>query len=252
MLGAADDPGGLGGGGDPADRVALGGAAGDRAAVAVEARGVLEVEAEQEAGDALGLGPVAGGGEGDRGGRRRRAARRRPSRRGRRRRRRRCGVGQGAQDEQRALVHLPRPGRRARAERAAAREPAPVGGCGLVRGRRGSPGQRHCPPPFTRSSTPAEPLRDHNRQLVRRAPPAPTTDPRCAEPRHGPQHVRARQVALPDRVRPPHRQRRPAADPHPRHDPGVGTRPSPPPAARPGCRSAPAPPAPRRRSTTSP
>src|SRR6187402_3202767 len=56
---------GLGGGGDPADRVALGGAIGDWAAVPVEAGGVLKAEAEQEAGDALGFRPVAGGGEGD-------------------------------------------------------------------------------------------------------------------------------------------------------------------------------------------
>ena len=85
------EAGGAGGGRDPAAGVALGLASGDRRAVAVEAGRGVEVEAEQEAGDAPGLG--VGSRPRRRRARppRRRAARRRPSRPARRRRPRRCG-----------------------------------------------------------------------------------------------------------------------------------------------------------------
>ena len=232
------DAGGAGGGGDPAEGVALGGAAGDRGAGFGEAGGRVEVEARQELRHAAGVGVVAGRFEGERGGRG--VARPDVCPAVPRPRRDRAGPPRGERmdRQQRAFVHRPCPGGRTGAERSRSGEPA-AGLRGRVRGDGPGRGRGEVRPDPTVRAEKIEPpglpgagaldavdldaereLRsrprldrdDEGRSLGRgghRHPPA-------AEPRHRPYDVRPRQVALRHRVGFPHR---PTV--HPRHDAGV-------------------------------
>ena len=154
-------------------------------------------------------------------------------------------VGQRPQDEQRALVHPPRPGRRAGAERSAPAQPAPCRRRSRRR-RSGAPARhrgrtRRPPPSRLRSERDRGRPDSARRSRARRR--APRTRSRPAPPpnaRHRAQHVGPRQVALADRRRPAtaaaagRRRRRPAARSR------CPRAPSPRPAAPAGCRSAPA------------
>ena len=150
---------------------------GDRGAVAVEARRRVEVEAEQEAGDAPRLAAVARRGEAPSRRRRRRAARRRPSRRERPRRPRPC-AGRSAPAAPAASARTSAapnaaPRRRAAAPRG---DPAPIA-------------------PEPRSSPPSE--RSDRPRACRRL------GPRCRRT------LVPGQVALPHRVGSPERDQRP-------------------------------------------
>ena len=109
------------------------------------------------------LGPVAGGGEGECDGRRVTGPDVGPTVAGAGDDGPGSAVGQSPQDEQRALVHPPRPGRRTAPQRPGRGQPAPVSGGG---------------------SGPSEPADERWRCV--------------AEPGDGPQHVGPRQVALVD------------------------------------------------------
>lgn len=111
---------------DPARGVALGRAHGDRLAGSPEPCRGLEVEAEQEAGSAPRLGPIARGGEGDRGGGRVARPDVRPALPRTRDDGAGARVGQRPQDEQRTPVHPARPSGRPTAQRPSPRQPAPV------------------------------------------------------------------------------------------------------------------------------
>ena len=233
----------------------------DRASVVMEARRGAEIERGQEVGDPPGLAPVPGAGEGDRrGGRIARPdvcpavanpGRHRPA----------AAIGEGAQDEQRALPHAHRPGGSAGRQRAPAGQPAPVGadGRGDQRpGRARRPGGAWVADDAPVEASPPLPLESRRRRpgefRGRRAALAGAPqveaqnqpqrlaagpadldpagqrsvpggvgqgDPRPPQPRDRAEDVGARQVALADPARPPEGPRGAAARGDPDDDPGV-------------------------------
>ena len=266
MPGAADDPAACAGGGDPADRVALRGTARDGAAVAVEARSVLEPEPEQELGHPLGFGAVAGGRVRRSPPPRRPAARRRPSRRERRRRRRRCSrsVRAWRTSSERSYMARAHPGAPVPSGRRAAsqRRSASLPGQGLLaeanavvpayRGQCVAVRRPHRPSPALESSARAQLMAALTRSLTPlpcTASPAPSLAP-LAESRPAPRRSSRRSAARWSPADSAAAPRPPATSAATRRRPGPRAgfpcrpRRSPPPAAPPGCRSAPVPPAP--------
>ena len=206
------EAGGAGGGLDPARGVALGVAARDGVPGTVEPRRLGEVEAEQEVGDVSGLLAITRRGEGDRH-RTRVAGPDVGPAVASSRHYRSVTRGQRPHDEQRALVEALCPGRRPAAERQRPLQPAPVTRCRL--------GDDRPRPPVVEVDAAAAVEVAPEGQLARRGGARAAERPavgraldfhaRSAESRDGAQHVRPREVSLPDRVGSPERQRPPVA-----------------------------------------
>jgi hypothetical protein len=210
----------------PAPRVPLRAAPANGSPAAVETSRGAEVQAEQEAHRPLRLGPIADGVERERN--RRRIARPRvsPTVAGAGSDGAAVPIDQGAQDEQRALVHPLGPGRGPRPQRPGPPQPATVAAGGGSDRHPGGPVVTAQAPPC-RGFAGAQPDACAWAALSQ-APqdklPSGAEDPHAHRPeaRGGDDHVRARAVALRHRVRGPQGPWRAAAEGDPGHDPGVG------------------------------
>jgi hypothetical protein len=240
---------------NPAGGISLGGASRHGRPGVVEARRGIQVKSREKARDAARLPAVTGGLERQRDRRRVTWPDVGPAVAGASGDRAGAPVGQRAQHEQRAPVHLSRPPRRFRAERSCPAQPAAVAaarageesacqghdgvGCGSGRADH----RQLAPPSFLQAPSPRAPLdvdRDfrpdphpgrfaHTDQPSERLPSYRVGDldlhgsrPTAPERKDGarPHHIRPRQVPLANPLRLPHRPPGSLADPDQRHDPG--------------------------------